>query len=187
MSQETPIASQIRDLRKAKKLTLKEFSKRCGLSIGHLSQVERGVSEISLSALKAIANALEVQISWFFEEADTPSSLEQHFVVRANQRRQLKFTGTGISEELMSPDLKGETLVVMTEIQPGAGDPIDVSRPVEESGVVLDGELELWIGEQQFLLAKGDSFRIPKNAPHRCANPSIEVSRSLWIITPPHY
>lgn len=168
MGQNTPVASQIRDLRKAKKLTLKEFSKRCGLSTGHLSQVERGVSEVSLSSLKAIADALEVKISWFFQETDRPCEQEQGFIVRAGQRRQLKFTGTGISEELMSPDLKGESLMVMTQIEPGAGDPIEVSRPVEESGVVLAGELELWIAEKQFLLTQGDSFRIPKNAPHRC-------------------
>lgn len=189
MNQPSPIASQIRDLRKAKKLTLKQLAQRCDLSIGHLSQVERGLSEVSLSALKTIAGALEVQMSWFFQEEEgvTPNPQEAGFIVRATQRRQLKFTGTGISEQLLSPDLKGETLVVMTEIAVGAGDPVDVSRPVEESGVVLAGELELWINEQQFLLKEGDSFRIPKDAPHRCLNPGPQISRTLWVITPPYY
>lgn len=189
MNQTSPIASQIRDLRKAKKLTLKQLAQRCDLSIGHLSQVERGLSEVSLSALKIIAGALEVQISWFFQEGEDehPLQEEQGFIVRSTQRRELKFTGTGISEALMSPDLKGETLVVMTEIEVGAGEPVEVSRPVEESGVVLAGELELWIGDKQFLLKEGDSFRIPKDAPHRCMNPGQVVSRSLWIITPPYY
>lgn len=189
MKQTSPIAGQIRDLRKAKKLTLKQLALRCDLSIGHLSQVERGMSEVSLSALKVIASALEVQISWFFQEDENelPILEEQGLVVRSTQRRQLKFTGSGISESLMSPDLKGETLVVMTEIDVGAGEPKEVSRPVEESGVVLAGELELWIGEKQFLLKEGDSFRIPKDAPHRCMNPGQVVSRSLWIITPPYY
>ncbi len=187
MSTATHIGSQIRDLRKAKKMTLTELAERSGFSTGHLSQAERGVSEVSISALKSIAAALEVQISWFFQGDSEQPDAELGLIVRGDQRRQLKFSGTGFSEELLSPDLKGETLLVMTELEPGADDPVEVTRPVEESGMVIEGELELWIDDRRFLLNSGDSFRIPRDRPHRVRNPGAMISRTLWVITPPHY
>ncbi len=39
-------------------------------------------------------------------------------------------------------------------------------HPHEQLGMILDGELEMWIGEQRRTLRKGDAYAIPPAMPH---------------------
>jgi transcriptional regulator with XRE-family HTH domain len=185
-----PIAlgAQIRDLRAARRMTLAELAQAIGKSIGYVSQIERGRSEISISALKSISDALGVSIGWFFQGYDPREPSEQGYVVRREHRRRLDFPGTGIEEELLSPTLNGEAELIMSRFAPGArsGD-VQVSRLAEQSGVVLSGELELLVGDRRFLLRAGDSFRIGRGEPFTACNPGSEPSQSLWVIAPPLY
>lgn len=54
------VGEKIRKIRKQQKLSMKELGKRIGLSEQAISQYERGVRNISLEVLYAIANALNV-------------------------------------------------------------------------------------------------------------------------------
>ena len=60
------IGETIRTLRKEKELTLKQMSRRTGLSISLLSQIERAESSPSISSLYKIAMALETKIQDLF-------------------------------------------------------------------------------------------------------------------------
>jgi DNA-binding NtrC family response regulator len=62
------IGESIRNLRKDKELTLKQMSRRTGLSVSLLSQIERAESSASLSSLYKIAAALDVRIQSLFGE-----------------------------------------------------------------------------------------------------------------------
>ncbi len=62
------IGDTIRGLRKEKDLTLKQMSKRTGLSVSLLSQIERAESSASISSLYKIAIALESRIRDLFGE-----------------------------------------------------------------------------------------------------------------------
>jgi DNA-binding NtrC family response regulator len=60
------IGDTIRNLRKDKELTLKQMSRRTGLSISLLSQIERAESSPSISSLYKIALALDSRIQDLF-------------------------------------------------------------------------------------------------------------------------
>lgn len=60
------IGDTIRAMRKGKELTLKQMSRRTGLSISLLSQIERAESSPSISSLYKIAVALETKIQGLF-------------------------------------------------------------------------------------------------------------------------
>ena len=62
------IGDTIRNLRKEKDLTLKQMSRRTGLSVSLLSQIERAESSASISSLYKIAIALESRIQDLFGE-----------------------------------------------------------------------------------------------------------------------
>ncbi len=80
---------EIRDLRKAKGLTLPRMAQLTGYSTGFLSQVERGLSSPNVEALHRIAEALGVTISWFFRNAEAEDPAERDLIVRARNRRSL--------------------------------------------------------------------------------------------------
>ncbi|MCB9597131.1 MAG: response regulator [Sandaracinaceae bacterium] len=60
------IGETIRGHRKGRGLTLKQMSRRTGLSVSLLSQIERAESSASISSLYKIASALEVHIAELF-------------------------------------------------------------------------------------------------------------------------
>ena len=60
------IGDTIRNMRKTKELTLKQMSRRTGLSISLLSQIERAESSPSISSLYKIAIALDTKIQELF-------------------------------------------------------------------------------------------------------------------------
>ncbi len=184
----SPLGGQIRDLRAARGMRLAELAKAIGKSIGYVSQIERGRSEVSISTLKLISDALAVQISWFFQGYDPEVPDEHGYVVRTEHRRRLNFPGTGIEEELLSPSLTGEAELILSTFAPGArsGDE-QVSRMAEQSGYVIAGLLELDVGTRRFRLRPGDSFRINRGESFTARNPGSETSVSLWVIAPPRY
>jgi DNA-binding NtrC family response regulator len=62
------IGRNIRELRKARNLTLKQMARRTKLSVSLLSQIERAESSASVSSLFKVATALDVPITELFGE-----------------------------------------------------------------------------------------------------------------------
>ena len=60
------IGRNIRELRKARSLTLKQMARRTKLSVSLLSQIERAESSASVSSLFKVASALDVRITQLF-------------------------------------------------------------------------------------------------------------------------
>lgn len=182
------LGHQIRDLRRAKGVTIPTLAARINRSVGWVSQIERGLSEVTIAALHQIAAALEVQVAWFFDAGGPPSGDELGLVQRRHNRRKLDFHGSGVHEEILSPNLSGALLLVETTFEPGAstGDR-DRERRGEEAGVVLSGTLELRIDRKTLRLEAGDSFAFTRRGPHRCHNPGKVPCVVLWVITPPSY
>lgn len=180
------LGSEIRSLRKARGLTLASVASASGFSIGYLSLLERDRATPSVNALYAISRALGVTISWFFGASETPEA-ERNIIVRRTKRRRLDYS-PGITDELLSPSLAGSLELLASRFEPGAasGDS-PYSHTGEEAGVVLRGQLELWVDGKTFLLDAGDSFGFASTLPHRYRNPGNAETEVIWAITPPSY
>jgi transcriptional regulator with XRE-family HTH domain len=184
--EDAPIGGRLRELRKAEGLTLKDVATQAGISVSYLSQIERNVSRLPIGVLKRISNVLGVHMHWFFQPGPDGPPDERGIVVRAPDRRNLTFTGLGITEELLSPDLSGPLELLISTIHPGA-DSEFYEHDGAEAGLVMTGDLELWVGDNHFVLHTGDSFAFESTVPHRCANTGDQAVKVLWVITPPHY
>lgn len=178
---------QIRELRKARNMTLAELSSRTGLSVSYVSQVERSVSSPSVIALYEISRALGVNVSYFFADGGSDEDSERAFIVRAGRRRKVVFEA-GAVDELLSPNLSGSLEILMSHLPPGS---VSGARPYthegEEGGVIMEGQMELWIADKHFVLSKGDSFAFSSTLPHRYGNPGKTETVVIWAITPPTY
>ena len=183
---EAAIGEQLRELRQVKNLTLRHVADKAGISVSYLSQLERNQSRLPIGVLKKIADVLGVHMNWFFQSSGDGAAAERDVVVRAANRRRMSFTGLGITEELLSPNLSGPLELLMSTIEPGA-DSEDYSHDGAEAGFVLAGTLDLWVSGRYFRLQEGDSFSFKSTEVHRCANPGTQATRVLWVITPPHY
>ncbi len=181
------VGKAVRELRIAKNRTLAELARASNLSVGHLSQIERGVSSPSVKSLHAISRALDVTISWFFLPADPASAYERDYIVRHRQRRALSFNG-GVKDSLLSPNLSRGLELILCELPPGAESGTEpYAHRGEETGLVIEGTLEIWVGERHFILEAGDSFAFSSEEAHRSRNPGTSTTRVVWAIAPPTY
>jgi len=179
---------QIRSLRLAKALSLQDLAKIASLSIGMLSQVERGLVSPSVRSLRQISGALEVPTGFFFEQSNPPPTAEIGRIVRAQSRRILRLTTNGVCKELLTPDTSGLLQLTLIKMQPkgSSGGESYVHRG-EDAGLVLSGAMRLWVGSDTHLLKAGDSFRFKSSLPHRFKNAATGITEVLWAVTPPFY
>ena len=179
------VGGDLRALRKARGLTLTELALKVGRSVGWLSQIERDLAEPTIGDLRRLAEALDQPMSLFFGTPESPTS-ERGYIVRADNWRNLGTSEAGLVEQLLSPDLGGSFEIVRSVFEPGAELPEPNTRPTEEAGYIVSGQLELEISERTFLLNPGDSFRFA-GEPYRWRNPGTEPCIAIWVIAPPVY
>ena len=77
------LGEQIRNIRKSRDFTLKALAEQTGLSIGYISQIERNLTDPSLSTLRKISAALDVPTYLFMGEAEADNTLttrKNHFI-----------------------------------------------------------------------------------------------------------
>lgn len=181
----SPLGADLRALRKSRGFTLDALAAELDRSVGWLSQVERNLSQPSTPDLHKLARILDVPVSLFF--ANEPANPDEHgYVVRKDLRRKVGSDISGLTEELLSPDLTDSFEVVHSTFAPDAQSDGTIRRETQEIGYLISGQLDLWIDDKPFHLNAGDSFRI-RNQPYRWSNPHPIPAIAVWVISPPVY
>ncbi len=178
------LGQQIRQARKKQGLSISRLAEICQVSVGLLSQVERGISSPSVRMLRAISEALAIPSSTLLEFGDAPAIEEKGIVARAGSHPSLKAPEKGIEKVIITPQPSAGINVYRAFIEPGGstGEELFTIERGEQVGLVLAGTLELWIDDKSFTLHPGDSFRYHSKAPHRWRNPGSERAEVIWVV-----
>jgi len=178
------VGQRLRDLRHKQSLSLETVAARTDLSVGFLSQIERGLSSPSLRALVTLADVLGVGVAALFGTGASDGSAADGVVTRAPERAELKLWRTGISKQLLNPaGADGRLNLFLVHIEPGGstGDEL-YTHAGEEAGLVLSGEMTLTVDADTWTLKTGDSFRFASRRPHRFSNPADDAKAVvLWV------
>ena len=189
------LGEKIRLHRKARQMTLAELATQCDISPSFLSQIERDQANPSVATLHRIADAFGFPLATLFEEPSQSDHNGPHSsvkrvakVVRANRRKTLIYPGSGIRNELLSPDLQRDIQMMWVVIPPGAdtGDEPLVHEG-EECGVILQGQVEIWVGDEHYILGPGDAIYHSSSVPHRSRNIGDTDVIVVVAITPPSF
>jgi transcriptional regulator with XRE-family HTH domain len=179
------VGRRLRHLRHRVGRSLQEISAATGLSIGLISQIERGLSSPSVKMLCALGDTLGVGLAWFFEETPADSSAEHQFIVRRELRAHLSMSHGGVQKDLLSPDPTRPLQLFFIRVEPGGttGEGL-YAHSGESNGFVLSGQLLLRIAEERFVLREGDSFLIPANVQRWFSNPDTSRPTTLiWAVS----
>ena len=178
------VGRRLRELRRARKLSLETVVARTDLSIGFVSQIERGLSSPSLRVLATLADVLGVGIAALFGAKPSDDAASGGVVTREVQRAELKLWRTGISKQLLSPaGAENRLNLFLVHMEPGGstGDEL-YTHDGEEAGLVLEGEMILTVDAETWSLKTGDSFRFASRRPHRFSNPADDAKAVvLWV------
>ena len=181
---ELQLGPRIRALRRARHATLRELAERAGVTESFLSQVEREVTSPSIASVQRIARALDLGIAELFVD-EAPLGR----VVRRADRRRIVYSGLHATDEFLTAGRDGRLQVILTTLEPGGGtgDESYTHESDEEVVIVLEGRLELWVGDEHHVLEQGDSVTHSSRQPHRNRNPGPGRTVVLFCSTPPSF
>ena len=185
---ELRVGKRLRELRTAKGLSLVDLAKAADVSVGNLSEIERGLAIPSIRTFCLLSSALGIGPGWLLEQSGPVQPNGDPYVVRATARQSIVFNKPGVVKRLASPPSPGNLQMLLVEIDPGRGSGEQgYSHAGEECGIVFEGILDLWIDGEKRTLGTGDSFRFPSTKTHRFHNPGNVLTRVVWITSPPLY
>lgn len=173
------VGTKIKAARTKKRMTLRELSEKSGLSVGFLSQLERGLTSIAVDSLENLAKVLEIPLAQFF---DLPHTTDKS-VMRSYERPVFNLQEGGFVSYSLSTDLGGKSFLPrLTEVMPGRGDEeiMLYHHEGEEFIYVLEGILTVFIGKTVYDLYPGDCAHFSSEIDHNWKN---RTNKKVCILT----
>lgn len=185
MNPNVTIGSKIKALRTAKQYTLKQVSEESGLSVGFLSQVERGISSVAIDSLAKIAACLEVSLSSFFENESVQDpdpivhGFDQHFIQVSDQIIQAT-----LSRNVMKYSFLPRIFQLLPFADFSDSDVEMYTHEGEEFLYVLEGVVTVFIDGRKYTLYPNDSIQINSTLPHNWVNGTNKSCKMLYLNFP---
>ncbi|MEM9033117.1 MAG: XRE family transcriptional regulator [Actinomycetota bacterium] len=170
------IGRRIRELRADAGLRLSDLAEATGYTAGYISQIERGTTTPSLTAMATLAIALGVEMSMLWE-----GSVPEVTVTRADERDELDL-GSGRVYELLSPIGTDRSFSAMCH-QVGGGDE-HFRHYGERFAFVLDGTVTFSFAESSHVVAAGETIHYGAYREHTVATDDDEPATILMIAAP---
>ena len=204
------VGHHLRRFRKDQGLSLRGLSSRSGLSIGFLSQLERGLTSIGLTTLRDLAVTLGRDITEFFDEtslvdtttgdgsgdvisttdttqrSESAVTQERYFTLtRASGEQSRSYVSGERTYRMLSKRAPGLVLEPMlVEIAPGGVMPELEVHGGEEFAYVIRGELVYVVEGTPHRLSVGDSLHLKSSIPHSLHNETDDVTLVVSVVTP---
>jgi transcriptional regulator with XRE-family HTH domain len=201
------VGPRLKFRRKETGMTLRQLSDKTGLTASFLSQVERGVVNVSWRSLQSLAEVLGVPYLYFLSEDETlenerPSEGEQtipekhrrksvHYshVIRNGSRPTLSLRDPDVNYELLVPSMNQKMVAFLSKIAPGTGNTARrLQKSTEEFIFIVSGALKIVLDTAEYVLYPGDSIYFEGDSLQNihCASEDEEVTM-ISVITPAVY
>ncbi len=185
-TREIPVGEKIKALREKKELSLKDMADRTGFSTALISQMENHLVSPSLGTLIKLAKALDVTVGDFFGEGHK----EPYAIVRKDERKTIsRFASKegvkyGYSYESLGFDKKNRHMEpFIVTLEPATIKNTKTStHEGEEFIYVLEGEMEVILGNHRDVLYPGDSIYYDSTVPHRVQCHQERITRILAVL-----
>jgi len=180
MPSKLELGRRLREQRARQSRTLKDVETRSGVSATHISQIERGITWPTVHALERIARALDRNSSFFLEDVELPEVCK----LCGDGPPMVKHEEPKIVLVPLTSGIPGGRLhfymLVAHPPSKGKGEFITHRHEGDECGYVINGRLEVKVGDDVFQLKEGDSIHFSGTKPHGIRNMGNGVSKSVW-------
>lgn len=179
------IAQRVRDLRAARGLSLDALATHCGVSRSMISLIERGESSPTAVLLEKLATGLGVSLASLFD-APAPAPEPASPVSRFADQLQWRDPHSGYVRRNVSPGGFASPIQVVEVLFPpkarvayetAAREPV-----IHQQVWVLDGVIELTVGDDRHRLSTGDCLAMVLDRPMSYYNPTRKTTRYAVVI-----
>ncbi|MRW85910.1 helix-turn-helix domain-containing protein [Pseudoduganella sp. FT26W] len=178
------IARRVRELRDAHGLSLDALASRSGVSRSNISLIERGESSPTAAVLDKLASALGVALAALFE--DKNAEAEPSPVMRAAAQPVWTDPGSGYLRRSLSPSAPSPLQLVDVVFPAGqrvAYDSVPHNADIHQQIWMIEGAMEIGVGEQQWRLEAGDTLAMRLDRHIVYHNPTRKQARYLVALT----
>lgn len=179
------IAQQVRELRLARGYTLDVLATRCQVSRSAISLIERGEASPTAVVLEKLANGLGVPLTQLFDIPQNNQSPQP--MVRRTQQSEWKDPETGyIRRQVSPPNWKSPFQIVEIEFPPQSRITYEISetsKVVQQQLWVVEGEIDIQLGDSSYALSTGDCLAMQLNQPVIYSNNSSQVARYILVVS----
>lgn len=179
------IGQHIKELRTRRKLTVRELALRSGVSHGMISLIERDRNSPSINTLSAILDALGTTLVGFFDNIEAPTASAPFY--KKDDLTEIGDTQS-VSYRIVGMRHPNRHILMLHEsYEVGADTGEAFSHKAQEAGFVLEGEIEVTVGQQTQVLTAGDGYYFDSQTPHRFRNVGNCKAQIISAVTPPTY
>ncbi|MCE1252356.1 MAG: XRE family transcriptional regulator [Anaerolineae bacterium] len=172
------ISRNLKQIRKERTLTLDDLAEISGVSKSMLGEIERGSTNPTILVLWKIADGLKIPLTRLIDDEELDYNLvraAQHKTVSQNDQYNIS------SIFPYREPSKSEILTLEIKSHGSLGNS-GHRHGVEETILVLDGEIELKLNDETIRLQKGDAIRFKGHLKHQVYNPNPQNAHLLNIL-----
>ena len=174
------LGARLRARRKAIGKTMQQVADEAGLTIGFISQIERGISTPSLASLYNVAKALDASVDMFVSRKPERT---HSVVTHAGARQTYKIDGTSRFYEFLERGFPEAKLnACLSHVPPGHASEM-MSHEGEDFVYLVAGHMLYEVDGVQYDLRAGDTLHFDSRKPHRGTNIGAETAIELWVGT----
>lgn len=177
------IAERVSDLRASRDLSLEALATKSGVSRSMISLIERGQSSPTAVVLEKLATGLGVAMASLFDEPRPPAAP----VARAKAQPPWRDPQSGYVRRNVSPSGVGSPIQIV-EVHFPAGKRVAYETGPREPRVhqqvwVLDGAIDVSVGDERHRLQAGDCLALVLDRPLRYHNPTRKPARYAVVLS----
>jgi transcriptional regulator with XRE-family HTH domain len=179
------IGIRLQSVRKSKGLSQRELAKRVGVTNSTISLIEQNKVSPSISSLKKVLDGIPISLADFFT-MDLAVDGDSPFYGPDGQPD----LGDGrIHYYLVGQHRPNRQMCILREVMPPGSDTGTsmLSHDGEEGGVVVQGRVEVTVGDQMRVLGPGEAYYFESRLPHRFRNVGDEDAVLVSASTPPTF
>jgi transcriptional regulator with XRE-family HTH domain len=174
------LGARLRARRKAIGKTMQQVADEASLTIGFISQIERGISSPSLASLYNVAKALDASVDMFVSQAPRRS---HSVVTHAGERPTFKVDGTSRFYEFLERGFPEAKLnACLSHVPPGHASEM-MSHEGEDFVYLAAGTMLYEVDGIAYELKAGDMLHFDSRKPHRGTNTGSDTAIELWVGT----
>lgn len=179
------VGDVIHKLRKDRKLTLLELSEKSGVALATLSRIENNKMTGTLDSHMQICKAFEINLPDLYKDLSaSKKTVELH--PKSAKTDIFIYDKKTSSEMLASNFMNKKMMPILIKIgKSGRTHSEETKSGVEKFIYILEGKIEVNIGENKYTMVKGDTLYFESSFPHYFKNIGNGEARIICITSPP--
>ena len=176
------VGARLKSLRTAQGLSQRDLAKSAGVTNGMISMIEQNKHSPSVATLNRLVDALHISFAEFFSR-----ELPALRTIFYSAKDLVPLTEGQVTFSVVAAERSDKALQILHELyEPGGDTGAEMlTHRGEEGGIVVEGEIELTVGDQRRKLVAGDAYYFESMTQHRFRNLGKTRAVIISACTPP--